>query len=221
MSVPPRLVWITDRSRADRPLAELAAELVSGGVEAVQLREGDLDDGDLLDLARELQEVVAARGGRLLVNDRVDVALACGAAGVQLKSDGLGIGEARRMASSVLGEAGAGFLIGRSCHDGREVAAAFCEGADFVTLSPLAASPGKQPLGRAGLRGELEAARRWWGGPLPAWLALGGVGPEDSAFLAAAAEPGERWGVAAIRAFQGTEGCAVARELAERLGLSA
>lgn len=222
MSGPPRLLWITDRRRCPSPLPDQARRLVAAGVQAVQLRENDLPDAELLTLARHLREALGEGGGRLLVNDRIDVALAAGADGVHLKSDGLSPREARAAVARAAGEAAAAsFLVGRSCHEAAGLVAAACEGADYVALSPWGQSPGKTALGPKGFREALERARRLLAPrPLPAWLALGGIGPAELPAIAASARPGERFGVAAVRALQGASAEAVARELAGGLGLA-
>lgn len=163
--------------------------LAAAGVEAVQVREKSLGDRALFELARRVVQRLAGRC-RVLVNGRADLALAAGADGVHLPADGLPAAPLRR-------RCGPAFLIGRSTHHPREVAAALAEGCDYAVFGPVAPTPSKPPgegrppiPGYAGLR---EAARR--GLPL---LALGGVEtPEDVARAAAAGAAG----VAAIRAF--------------------
>jgi thiamine-phosphate pyrophosphorylase len=214
----PRLLWVTDRARAGRPLVELALALEGAGVEALVVREPDLTDSALLELARALVSALEGRAMRVLVNDRLDVALAAGAHGVHLKSNGMDPRTARAVAEARLGAGASRFLIGRSCHAGREVAEAARAGADHVTLSPLAASPGKRPLGWEGFARELDDARRRLRGPIgPCWLALGGLQPEHCPSLASLTRPGERWGAAAIRALQGADAEEIARRFRRHL----
>jgi thiamine-phosphate pyrophosphorylase len=160
--------------------------LAAAGVEALQLREKQLDDRELYQLARR---VVALAGGRfgVLVNGRVDLALAAGASGVHLPADGLPAAPLRR-------HCGTDFLIGRSTHRPEEVLAAQGEGCDYVFFGPLKPTPSKSLQQVVpGLEG-LEAACR---AGLPV-LALGGV--ERACDLEAAAAAGAS-GVAGIRAF--------------------
>src|SRR5262245_14552294 len=101
-SQPPRptLCLVTDRRRlaaargipgdGRRPARLQQIEgAIAGGIDVVQLRERDLDDGVLAALARDCLRAAAGTRSRLVVNDRVDVALACGAHGVHLREDGL------------------------------------------------------------------------------------------------------------------------------------
>src|SRR6266498_128402 len=102
---------VTDRRLAADLPARAAAALAGlpPGVAAIHLREKDLGGRDLLALARALAAVCRARGQLLLVNDRLDVALAAGADGVHLPSDGVPPAEARRVLPP-------GGLVGVSCH---------------------------------------------------------------------------------------------------------
>jgi thiamine-phosphate pyrophosphorylase len=152
---------------------------------AVQLREKDLDDRALLELAR------AARAALppvipLLVNSRLDVALAAGADGVHLPADGVPVAPLRA-------RFGSGILIGRSTHSVAEVERARDEGADYVTFGPVWETPGKgTPVGTGELARAVAAG-------VPVY-ALGGVTLERFGELAAAGAAG----VAAIRLFQRT-----------------
>ncbi len=151
------------------------------GTTWVQLREKDLGGRDLLALAESLVDVCRAAGAKLLVNDRVDVALASGADGVHLPENGMPVAVAR-------GLLGPGAVVGASAHS---VDGAAARGdADIVLLAPIWDVPGKgSPLGTAALR----AARGRVGGEL---IALGGVTPARAGeALRAGAD-----GVAAIRA---------------------
>lgn len=160
--LPGRVLIVTDRHGAGRPLPELIGELLDAGARWIWLRDKDLPEGDRRALAFDLAARVARHGGRLTVGADVALAAACGA-GVQLGA-GDDVGAARRS----LGAAG---LIGVSAHSPAEVRAARDAGADYATLSPVFASPSKPgygpALGLETLRG--AAALR-----LPV-LALGGV----------------------------------------------
>lgn len=135
------LYLITDRRQtAGRPLLEVVRAALRGGVGAVQLREKDLPDHELFELARELRRLTTEFNARLLINRRVDVCQAVGADGVQLGIEGLPIVQARRL----LGD---GLLIGYSAHAVEEARRAEADGADFVTFSPVFHTPSKAPFG--------------------------------------------------------------------------
>jgi len=191
----PRVYLVTDPALLGPPPGREArlAALVAGAVAglparavAVQLRAKDLGGRDLLTLARALRAVLDAAGQMLLVNDRLDVALAAGAAGVHLPWRGVPPGEARRL----LGPAA---LLGVSCHSAEEVRRARDGGADFATFGPVFDTPSKRaygaPVGLAALRGAAEL-----GLPL---LGLGGVDVARAPSVIAAGA----FGVAAIRAW--------------------
>ncbi len=170
-----RLYLVTDRKAAEaagRTLqavlgAALARAAARGARVGVQLREKDLDGGPLFALAREVRALTREHGARLLVNDRLDVALAVEADGVHLPARGLPPGAARTLLAAT-------GLIGVSTHSAAEAAAARGRGADFVVLGPVydpASKPSAgPPLGVAALGGAAGEAS------LPV-LALGGLTP--------------------------------------------
>ena len=136
-----RLYLVTDRTRTGgRPLPEVVEAAVRGGVDAVQLREKDLPAGALFELARELRRRCTRHGVRLLINDRIDVALAVGADGVHLPVDSFAAGDARALV-------GPGRLIGVSTHSLEQAQRASAAGADFVVFGPVFATPSKRPFG--------------------------------------------------------------------------
>jgi len=188
----PRLLAISDRLSAPEPIEDWLRRIGSSGVDAVQLREKDLDDRALYELAVRARALLPPEV-ILLVNGRPDVALAAGAGGVHLPAAGLPVPAVRSLAV----RRGRRLLVGRSTHDLDEVEAALAEGADYATFGPLHETPSKRRYGPpAGLAGLARAARA--GLPL---VALGGIGPGE---LAAAAAAGAE-GAAAIRAFQDPE----------------
>ena len=159
----PRLQLVTDRRQCgDRPLAAIVAEAAAGGLGAVQLREKDLPAAALLALAQELRHV--APDTPLLVNDRVDVALAVGADGVHLPAEGLPIALARRLL-------GPDAVVGRAVHAVAEAERAEAEGADYVLLGTIfatASKPGREPGGLDLVRAAARAVR------IPV-IAIGGI----------------------------------------------
>lgn len=161
------LYLITDRHQvpAGQTLAAVVEAALKGGAKAVQLREKDLTANQLLPLASELRALTRIYGARLLVNDRVDVALAVGA-------DGVHLGGQSRPTEVVRRQVGEGMLIGVSTHSREEVRAAGVQGADFVTFGPVYATPSKAVYGAPlGLNALAEACLD---SPLPVF-ALGGI----------------------------------------------
>jgi thiamine-phosphate pyrophosphorylase len=165
----PRLVVVTDRhaaARAGHDLVDVVTAAVDAGTPAVLLRDKDLPGAERLALGRRLQRVVGDAGARLLVAS--DVALAR-----RLQADGVHLAASDPPCSEARG------LIGRSCHDDAEVAAARDEGVDYAFVSPAArtsSKPGYGPaVGPGGLRRLVAVA-----GAVPV-LALGGVTPADVA----------------------------------------
>ena len=131
----------------------------------MQLREKDLSSRQLFELALRLRSLTREHGARLLIHDRIDIALAVGADGVHVGVGSLPVAEARR----VLGPE---MLIGYSAHALDEALRAECAGADFVTFGPVYATPSKlkygQPLGLVKLAEAASSLR------IPVF-ALGGV----------------------------------------------
>ena len=139
----PCLCLVTDRSVGDpKTLVSRVAQAVEGGVDLVQLREKDLPGGVLLELAQEIKQAIGDRAA-LVVNERIDVALAAGGLGVQLGEEALPVQTARRIL-------GPEFLIGRSVHSVDGAIVAEGQGADFLVVGTMYASnshPGAEPAG--------------------------------------------------------------------------
>jgi thiamine-phosphate pyrophosphorylase len=160
----PCLALVTDRSAlGGLSLEEAVAQAVEGGANLVQLREKDLPAAELLALAGKLRTVTQGRA-LFLVNDRLDVALACAADGVHLPERGLSVAAARRLA-------GEGFIIGRSVHSVAEAVRAQEEGADYVQVGTIFASRSHPDQPIAGLA-LLEAVAAAVTIPI---LAVGGI----------------------------------------------
>ncbi len=161
-----RLYLITDRTQtAGRALPAVVADALRGGLRAVQLREKDLTGSQLFELAGELRKVTREHGAQLLINDRIDIALAVAADGVHLGSSSLPVAAARRIL-------GSDRVIGYSAHSLDEAQQAERDGADFVTFGPVYATPAKLPFGEPLGPSLLAQAARKLSIPV---FALGGV----------------------------------------------
>ncbi len=170
MTLPdPPILVITDRRRCRQTLEDRAAALFRGGCRWLSLRENDMDPALRRDLLARLKTIASPFGATVMVHRDLDAAVAC-RVGLHLPA-GASSAEARR-------RLGAGILIGQSCHNEAEIAAA--DEVDYATVSPVFESRGKPgygpALGRAGLM-RLNAA------DLKPLLALGGVTPATLADL--------------------------------------
>ena len=155
-----------DRLLAGRDVVALARAAEAGGAGAVQLRLKEAPAREQVALARAIAAVLTIP---LLVNDRADVAIAAGAAGVHLGADDLPIGLARRSAPP-------GFLIGASVGSGEE--AALAGDADYWGIGPWRVTKTKTDAGEGlGPGGFARLVRLAGGRPC---LAIGGVRPEDA-----------------------------------------
>jgi len=163
-----------------RDLAALVDAAVSGGVTVVQLRAKSLGGRAFVGLALEISRRLAGTGVSLLINDRVDIALTCGAAGVHLGQDDMPVPAARR----ILGPNAA---IGVSVNTPEEAALAESEGADYVGAGPAFATATKETplaiLGPAGIARIKRAVR------IPV-VAIGGISAGNAASLTAAGADG-------------------------------
>jgi thiamine-phosphate pyrophosphorylase len=139
----PCLCLVTERRVAgEDDLVRRVARAVAGGVDLVQLREKDLPGGRLLELAQELKAALGD-SALLVVNERVDVAVAAAAHGVQLGEDALPVAAARDLL-------GPRALIGRSVHSLEGAGQAASQGADFLVVGTMFATrthPGATPAG--------------------------------------------------------------------------
>ena len=158
------------------------AELVVVGASrlAVHLRARGTSAARLFDVAKGAVEVGGSGGTLIVVNDRLDVALAAGAGGVHLREDSMGPGEARAVVRAV-GEGGRGFLVGRSIHAPEQAAALAVGEVDYLVLGSVfetASHPGGRPIGP----GAVAAAVATAAAPV---LAIGGVGPGQVSRLVA------------------------------------
>ena len=146
----PYLYLITDRKQAiGRPLADVVKSALDGGIRLVQLREKDFSGRELFDLARELRELTKRYNAKLLINDRVDIAIAVGADGVHLGRQSMSVYDARHaFETSSLIPHPSSFLIGVSTHSIKEALEAQSDGAGFITFGPVYFTPSKAVYGK-------------------------------------------------------------------------
>jgi len=179
----------------DRQIESVRAA-AQAGCHLIQIREKDLGTGELVSMARRCLDALRGYETRLLINDRLDVALAIGADGVHLRTTSLPVEEVRR-AVTRLGRAD--FIIGVSTHSVDEARRAADGGADFIVCGPVYETPSKaaygRPLGLAGL-GSICAAVA-----IPV-IALGGISSRNFRQPLAAGAAG----IAGIALFQSPGG---------------
>jgi thiamine-phosphate pyrophosphorylase len=205
-AVRPVVCYVTDRKAlaAPDPIAALHSSIrraVAAGVDWVQIREKDLSARELLALAKAAVDAAAENRGarrwaaRIIINDRLDVALAAGAAGVHLGRESLAAADVVRWCRS--GNAPAEFRIGVSCHSVAEVQAAEAAGASYAIFGPVFDAPSKRPFGAPQGIAKLAEASRAVRMPV---IAIGGVGEGNAVECLRVGAAG----IAAIRLFQTT-----------------
>jgi thiamine-phosphate pyrophosphorylase len=219
----PLLCYVTDRKavfraeggEVDRSLHLLERKvdaMLSAGIDWVQIREKDLAAKDLSQVVRAALRSAAKDSAttlppRIFVNDRLDVALAEGAAGVHLGGKSLPVREARDLVREITGAPipqgcpepieSTGFVIGVSCHSRAEAEAAASSGADYIFFGPVFATPSKLAFGAPqGLERLAEVSRAI---AIPV-IAIGGISLENAASCVTAGAAG----IAGIRLFQDT-----------------
>jgi len=162
---------ITDRRRLPEPaldaLLRQIGRAASAGVQLVQIRERDLDGRALFDLARSAVDAVRGSSTRIIVNDRLDVALAARAHGVHLRDRSFAPSRVRSMVPP-------GFLIGRSVHSVDDAASELVLAADYLLYGNVFETASKPGRPAAGLRQLSDVVRAT---TLPV-LAVGGVSAE-------------------------------------------
>jgi len=165
-----RLYLVTDRYQTcGRRLEEVIRQALDGGVRALQLREKDLPSVELYRLAVEMRRLTAEYSARLIINDRIDIAQAVGADGVQIGVNSLPVAEVRR----ILGQ---GNVIIYSAHSIEDAELARITGADMVTFGPVYHTPSKAVYGApCGVRKLADAVRAL---SIPV-IALGGIRLEN------------------------------------------
>jgi thiamine-phosphate pyrophosphorylase len=158
-----RLYLVTDAGATPERTLAVVEAAIAGGVDAVQLRRKGDDGLEQLRLARRCRELTAREGVLLLVNDRIDVAMAAGADGVHLGQGDLPVAAARRLWP--------GRIVGRSTHAPAQARVALAEGADHLGVGPVFATPtksGSDPVGIEYVSWAMLNLDR-------PWVAIGGI----------------------------------------------
>ena len=196
-----RFIAITDNVRDGQSgLIERCAAAARGGATCIQLRLKDVSARDLVALAHELVQSV---GVPVIVNDRADVAIAAGAAGVHLGADDIPANAVRKFAPE-------GFIIGASVGDDDEIQ--FARGADYVGVGPVFSTGSKKDAGSA--IGVVEFKRLAVATGLPA-VGIGGINPSNARSLIDAGAVG----IATIASVMGAPNpLAAAKEMAFAIG---
>lgn len=145
----PRIHCITDFPSYDEDALDRLESVVRSGVDAVQVRAKSLSDRELHAFTRRLVDRLDGTTAKVIVNDRLDIALAAGAHGVHLGLGDLPVSEARRLAPE-------GFLVGGTCRNSEHARAAVVAGADYAGVGPVYPSTTKvglpDPIGLDTLR---------------------------------------------------------------------
>jgi len=175
------LVLVTDRALSlGRPIAAIVEAAARGGVSAVQLREKTCPANKCVELARDIKKLLAPFGIPLMINDRVDVALAAGADGVHLGQSDIPAADARKML-------GPEAIIGLSVETLDQAAAAENQDVDYLGVSPIFRTPTKtdtgEPWGLDGL-GKVRALSRH------RLVAIGGIDSSNAERVLAAGADG-------------------------------
>ena len=171
--------YVTDRRQGD--LLSHVNAAIRDRVDMIQIREKDLEARILYELVCRIRDAAAGSSTKILVNDRLDIALAANVNGVHLPANGLPASRVRPLVQ----------LLGCSTHTLNEALQAEHDGADFAIFGPIFETPGKTPVGLDALRQVVASVR------IPV-LAIGGINLENTR---AVMDSGAA-GIAAIRLFQ-------------------
>ena len=170
-----RLYALVGKQSCPNGLRDTTRRVIAGGADAIQLREKDVPDDQLLAQAAELRELTDATGRLLIINDRADIAAMVGADGVHLGQHDLPINEARKLLRP-------GAIVGRSTHNLAEAHAAVNEGADYIAIGPIFDTTTKEAGPPVGLELLRQISQEI---PLPI-TAVGGINPSNARDLFAA-----------------------------------
>ena len=184
--------------------AEIARRAIAGGADVIQLRDKACGCRELYRIGRAIRTITMKTGTLFIVNDRLDVALACGADGVHLGQDDIRVGVARQIAPR-------GFIIGISVGTVDEAIRAEQEGADYIALSPVFSTASKNDAGPGRGLIVLREIRRSVSVPV---IAIGGITMDNVREVITAGADG----VAVISVVVGSKNItAAAQELSTRI----
>ena len=169
-----RLYFVADRGGMERALEGALA----GGVDLFQLRDKDASDDELLAAAANARALCDAAGALFLLNDRPDLAAACGADGVHVGQDDMPVDRARRLV-------GNDAIVGLSTHSMQQAQAGCRTGADYIAVGPVHATPTKEGRPAIGVEPVKYAAAHV---SVP-WFAIGGI---DAGTVGAVVKAGAR-----------------------------
>lgn len=162
--IPEGLYGITDFENSNgRSNIEVVTEMIKGGIKIIQYREKNKTPLEKLEECKSIRKITAEAGVVFLVNDNVDIALLCGADGVHLGQDDIPISEARKL----IGDK----IIGISTHSPEQAERAAREGADYIGVGPVFATPKKKHMQPVGLEYVEYAAKKI---KIP-FVAIGGI----------------------------------------------
>jgi thiamine-phosphate pyrophosphorylase len=182
-------------------LAELTPELAAAGVDMIQLREKDLEAGEILRLAEPVAAACARVGIPFIVNDRPDIALALRADGVHVGQDDVPVAVARR----IVGRA----IVGLSTHSEEQIASV-PTGVDYIAVGPVFETPTKPGRPSVGL----DLVRHAAANVSVPWFAIGGINATN---LGAVLEAGARRVVVVRALTEAKDPIVKAKELSEKL----
>lgn len=162
-----RLLVITDRKSAKRNLEKVVLDLCKNGVKAIQLREKDLQAGRLLELSKKMKSLTGKSRTKLIVNDRLDIALLCNADGLHLPENGIDAGYIKKYNKN--------FITGKSVHSLKQALMAEKSGFDYLLFGPVFRTASKikygSPQGLTKLKKVCDSVK------IPVF-AVGGITPQ-------------------------------------------
>ncbi len=158
------LYLVTDRELSRLPFFDMIEKALEGGVTVIQIREKKLSTKEFIEEALKIKEIAKRKGVPIIINDRVDIALAVDADGIHLGNDDMPV----EMARKIMGKK----IIGASAHSVEEAMDKERKGANYIAVSPVFSTPTKPdagtPLGLEGIRKIKEAVK------IPV-IAIGGI----------------------------------------------